>query len=114
MGMDRCSRCDWRFEHPSPVQDDSRPGTASQPLIVAISPDPFDRRQVARWILGAFEVVVLASVTSLVLSAVGWILASVVSQAIGNDAIGTFITGAFWSSVFGLAGAYGTLRLLAR
>ena len=110
--MDRCSRCDWRFEHPTPT--DAEPGTVSRPLIVEIRPDPFERRQVARWLLGAFEVVLLTSVASLALSALGWVLATIFSDAIGNDARGTFVTGAFWSIVLGFAGMYGSLRLLAR
>ncbi|MBA2382628.1 MAG: hypothetical protein H0V73_11015 [Chloroflexi bacterium] len=83
-------------------------------IFVEVRPDPFERRQVARWFLSAFEVLVTTILVSSICWWIGAVLASAVSQAIGNDLAGTFISALVWSTVFGLVGAYVTLRLLAR
>jgi hypothetical protein len=83
-------------------------------MIVEVRPDLFERRQVARWILATFEV-------SLISGTVGWIsgfagatAATAFSAAIGNDLFGTIVSALVWGPVFGVLGAYLTLRYLAR
>ena len=91
-----------------------QPLSSERPIVVEIRPDPFERRQVARWILGAFEVIVAATIVSTITGWLGIILALSVSGLIGNDAFGGIVTALIWGPVFGLAGAYLTLRFLAR
>jgi hypothetical protein len=83
-------------------------------MIVQVRPDPFERRQVARWSLGAFEVAVLTAIVSAAAGWVGSALAFAVSHAIGNDAFGSALSALVWGPVFALVGAYIMLRLLAR
>jgi hypothetical protein len=113
-GKDRCAKCDWRFEHPKPPAPEEPVGSYARPMIVQVRPDPFERRQVARWLLGAFEVAVPTLIVSALSGWVGTGLAFEVSRAIGNDAFGSALSAIVWGPVFALVGAYVTLRLLAR
>lgn len=83
-------------------------------MIVQVRPDPFERRQVARWLLGLFEVAVPTAVVSAVSGWFGVLLAAAVSGGIGNNPAGTILSALVWGPVFAAIGAYLTLRLMAR
>lgn len=83
-------------------------------MIVELRPDPFERRQVARWLLGAFEVALITLLVSAISGWVGTTLAIELSRAIGNDPFGSAIAGLVWGGVFALFGGYAALRILAR
>jgi predicted anti-sigma-YlaC factor YlaD len=83
-------------------------------MVIQVDPDPFERRQVARWLLGAFEVALVTILVSTIFAWLGTMLAIWVSRAIGNDPIGSAVAGIVWGAVFGLIGAYAALRYLAR
>lgn len=83
-------------------------------MIVEVRHDPFERRQVARWLLGAFEVLVPTIVVSGICGWIGTGLAIAVSRGLGNDLAGTILSAFVWGPVFAIAGAYVTLRFLAR
>jgi hypothetical protein len=89
-------------------------GSYGRPMIVQVQPDPFERRQVARWLLGVFEVGVITAIVSAAAGWVGTALALAVSRAIGNDAFGSALSALVWGPIFALVGAYVILRLLAR
>ena len=112
--MDRCSKCDWRFEHPGPPAPEEPAGSYDRPMIVQVRPDPFERRQVARWLLSLFEVAVPTAVVGAVSGWFGVLLAAAVSGGIGNNPTGTVLSALVWGPVFAVIGAYLTLRLLAR
>jgi hypothetical protein len=82
-------------------------------MIVEVRPDLFERRQMARWILAAFEVLVVTGLVSTICGWLGAAVATEVSTAIGNDIFATILTAAIWGWVGAIAGAYLTLRYLA-
>ncbi len=82
-------------------------------MIVEVQPDLFARRQMARWILAAFEVLLVTGLVSTICGWLGAAVASEFSKAIGNDIFGTVLTAAVWGWVGAIAGAYFTLRYLA-
>jgi hypothetical protein len=83
-------------------------------MVVEVRPDPFQRRQVARWLLGAFEVLVPTALVSAVSGWFGVNLGMAVADALGKGLAGAVISAVVWGPVFSLAGAYATLRFLAR
>lgn len=113
-GKDRCARCDWRFEFPAPAPPEPDAGTPMRPLTVEIAPDLLSRKQIARWLLGVFEVLVLSTIVGLVSGWLGSVLAGELSRALRNDPGATFFVSVLWFVTFGLTGVWLTLRALAR
>jgi hypothetical protein len=89
------------------------PQSAIEPLLVQIRPDPWQRRQVARWVLALFEISILTGIASLIGSVAAGLAGSAIAAAIGNDAIGIAIPGFIWRMIGGLLAGYLTLRYLA-
>jgi hypothetical protein len=83
-------------------------------MIVELRPDPFDRRQVARWMLATFEVLLITGVVGSICFFVGATAATAFAAALGNDRAGQSVSALVWGPVFGFLGAWVTLRLLAR
>lgn len=83
-------------------------------MIVELRPDPYERRQMARWILAAFEVLLLTGIASTICGWAAAAIATAFSQAIGNDIFATLLTAAVWGWVGAVGGGYVTLRYLAR
>lgn len=113
-GDETCPKCGWRFQPPRLADYGvAREAPPESTTIVQIRPDPFERRQVARWILAAFEVTILVSVAFVVGASLAGILAALVANALGNDLLGVVVPVAVWSALGGLILAYVTLRRLA-
>lgn len=109
-----CPECGWRFEHRPPAGAVPDVGTTERPMIVEIRPDLFERRQMARWILAAFEVLLLTGLVSVICGWLGAEAATEFSRLIGNDIFSAILTAAIWGWFGTIAGAYITLRYLAR
>lgn len=113
-GEDRCVKCDWRFEYPTPQPPEPVLGSQAQPMFVRVVPDPPTRKHVAQWALGFFEVAIVALVVGAIGGWVGATLAVAVSEALSNDPFATVVAVLLWGSTFALLGAYTALRYLAR
>jgi hypothetical protein len=83
-------------------------------MSVQVVPDPWSRRQIARLLVGLFEVTIVAVVVGFVFAWLGAMLATTVSRLLGNDDFGTAISVLVWAPAFGAFGAYVALRSMAR
>jgi hypothetical protein len=91
----------------------SAKSAAVEPTVVQIRPDPYDRRQVARWLLALFEISILVGIASLLGSVVAGFAGAAIATLIGNNLVGTIVPGLIWWFLGGLIGAYLMLRFLA-
>jgi DNA-directed RNA polymerase subunit RPC12/RpoP len=107
-----CPRCGWRFEVPQAAATTGEP--APPITFVEIRPDPFERRQVARWVLALFEISVFTSLAGLIGWGIGGSIGSWLAGAIGNDFGGILLSGLIWGAVAGTLAIYATLRYMAR
>lgn len=113
-GKDRCAKCDWRFEIPPPAPPEPEVGTPDRPMQVELRPDPFARRQVSRWLLGVFEVLVVSGLVGAVSGWIGATLAGELSRLLRNDPGASMLVGVLWFVTFAITGAWLTLRYMAR
>ena len=78
-----------------------------------IRPDPWQRRQVARWVLALFEISFLVGIAGALGSVVAGLAGAAVAGFLGNDPLGVLVPGLVWWALGGLIGSYLMLRFLA-